>query len=295
MNMNVPHSATNGSRRWFMRRSLQAGVGLIGAATATTAYGFWEASAVRVRPQEIVLPNLPEAFDGRTVAVLTDLHHGPYVGLPFLRGVVERTNALKPDMIALVGDFSHKGTHTNEQLAPCLDVMNDLHAPHGVFTVPGNHDMQQRGRIYRDAIKQTTLCDVTNRAEPVRREGQTLWFAGVDDLWYGVPDQERALQGIPTQSAIILLSHNPDFAELNPDPRVGLVLSGHTHGGQAYLPVIGAPWMPTRYGDKYRHGLVEGPASAVFVSRGIGEAGVPVRLDNPPEINLLTLKRPATS
>jgi predicted MPP superfamily phosphohydrolase len=88
---------------------------------------------------------------------------------------------------------------------------------------------------------------------------------------------------------VILLSHNPDFAEDRPDGRVGLVLSGHTHGGQVYLPGTRSTWLPSKYGDKYRQGLVRGPASAVFVSRGLGEAGVPLRVNAPPEVCLLTL------
>jgi predicted MPP superfamily phosphohydrolase len=88
-----------------------------------------------------------------------------------------------------------------------------------------------------------------------------------------------------------MLSHNPDVAEDLPDPRVGLILCGHMHGGQIYLPGTGSWWLPSKYGDKYRCGLVRGPASWVFVSRGVGEAGVPLRYNVPPEINLLTLAR----
>ena len=89
----------------------------------------------------------------------------------------------------------------------------------------------------------------------------------------------------------MLLSHNPDFAEDYPDERVGLMLSGHTHGGQIYLPGCGSKWLPSKYGTKYRGGLVRGPASQVFISRGLGEAGVPMRMNVPPEINVLTLAR----
>jgi hypothetical protein len=111
----------------------------------------------------------------------------------------------------------------------------------------------------------------------------------VDDLWWGKPDLDTALRQVPDGAAVVLLCHNPDFAESHPDPRVGLMLSGHTHGGQVYLPQSGSPWIPSRHGDKYRAGLVQGPAARVFVSRGLGESGVPVRLNCPPEINLLTL------
>jgi predicted MPP superfamily phosphohydrolase len=149
--------------------------------------------------------------------------------------------------------------------------------------------MQNRGQVYRDAIRQTPITDLTNRAVRLTAGGESLWLAGVDDLWWGKPDLHAALRGVPDGSAVVLLCHNPDFAEDAPDGRVGLILSGHTHGGQAYLPGLGSMFLPSKYGDKYRCGLVRGPSSQVYVSRGLGEAGVPLRLNCPPEINLLTL------
>ena len=143
--------------------------------------------------------------------------------------------------------------------------------------------------MYRELVAATPLTDLTNRNRPVALGGDRLWLAGVDDLWWGKPNLDRALDGVPPGAAVVLLSHNPDFAENRPDIRVGLVLSGHTHGGQVYLRGLGSTWLPSKYGAKYRHGLVRGPASAVFVSRGLGEAGVPLRIHAPPEVCLLTL------
>ena len=277
------------TRRKFLRRLAWGGAALAGVAAAGAGYGFWEASQVRVRRQTVSLPRLPDAFAGKTVAVLADLHHGPFVSLDFVRRAVTLAQELAADAYALVGDFAHKGTQAAEQLPPCVEALSRLRAPLGVFAVPGNHDLPDGGRIYRDAIRGTPITDLTNRAVRVAVGSEAIWFAGVDDLWWGKPDQATALKGVPAGAEVVLLAHNPDFAEEQPDPRVGLVLSGHTHGGQAYVPGVGAAWMPTRYGDKYRGGLVKGPASAVFVSRGLGEAGVPLRLNCPPEINLLTL------
>lgn len=277
------------TRRKFFVRAAQAGAVLSGVAGAGVGYGFWEAAHVRVARRTVTVPNLAPAFAGTTVAVLADLHHGPFVGIEFIRAAVRRTNDLRPDLVALVGDYGHRGTHTATELAPCLKELSALQAPLRVFAVPGNHDMQDSGRIYRELIAATPLTDLTNRSRPVERDGQRLWLAGVDDLWWGKPDVTRALAGVPAGEAVVLLSHNPDYAEVAPDPRVGLMLSGHTHGGQVYLPGMGTRWLPSRYGDKYRHGLVQGPASLVFVSRGLGEAGIPLRMNCPPEINLLTL------
>jgi predicted MPP superfamily phosphohydrolase len=235
------------------------------------------------------VPHLPPAFDGKTIAVLTDFHHGPWVHLNFINDVVKLANTLGADAFALVGDFAHKGRMSDGQLPPCMEALQELRAPWGAFAVPGNHDMLNEGRIYREAIATTSLTDLTNRSFEVKLNGQSLWFAGVDDLWWGKPNLHAALDGIPKEAAVILLAHNPDYAEQEPSERVGLMLSGHTHGGQVYLPVIGSPWLPSRYGAKYRQGLVQGPKSQVFISRGLGEAGVPLRLNCPPEINLLTL------
>lgn len=287
-----PSAPPTPTRRRFLRRAGQVGLGLLTSGIGTVSYGFYEASQIRVRRRTVAVPNLPHGFEGTTVAVLADFHHGPFVSLDFLRRAVALANSLSPDLFALVGDFAHKGTHTHEQLPPCLAVLAKLRAPLGAFAVPGNHDMGKGGRIYREVLTATeSVTDVSNRAVPVTRNGETIWLAGVEDLWWGKPDVAAALASVPTSAAVLLLSHNPDVAELQPDPRVGLMLSGHTHGGQAYVPGYGPLWLPSRYGSKYCGGLVRGPASSVFVSRGLGEAGVPLRLNCPPEINLLSLTR----
>jgi len=277
------------NRRRFLRNAIRGGAALAGVAGLGTAYGFWEASQIRINRQAVPVPNLPGAFVGKTVAVLADLHHGPYVGMPFIREAVRLANSLKPDLVALVGDYAHRGTEACVELPPCLEALSDLRAPLGVYSVPGNHDMQDRGRVYRELIAATPLTDLTNRNVRVTHSGSHLWLAGVDDQYWGKPDVKQALAGVPDGSAVVMLCHNPDYAELAPDSRVGLMLSGHTHGGQVYLPAVGYLWLPSKYGDKYRRGLIQGPASRVFVSRGLGEAGVPLRLNVPPEINLLTL------
>ena len=278
------------SRRSLFRRAVRIGVAAVVGVPAGLA--FWQTTQVFVRRQTIRLPNLPAAFEGKTIAVLADFHHGPFVGIPFIRKAAELAQSLKPDAIALVGDFGHRRSDLQEQLPACLGALSGLQAPLGVFAVPGNHDMLEFGSVYDRAIRNTPLTDLTNRAVRVTIGSESLWFAGVDDLWYGSPDLGTALEPVPERAAVVLLSHNPDFAEVDPDPRVGLMLSGHTHGGQVYLPVLGAPWVPSRFGQKYIAGLVQGPATQVFVTRGIGETGLPLRFNCPSEINLLTLTRP---
>ena len=123
------------------------------------------------------------------------------------------------------------------------------------------------------------------------RGGADLWLAGVDDYWWGEPDLGAALAGVPAGAAVVLLCHNPDYLEAQPDARVGLAVCGHTHGGQVYLPGLGYRFNPSRHGDKYRYGLVAAPAHPAYVTSGLGEAGAPLRLGAPPEVAILTLTR----
>ena len=116
-----------------------------------------------------------------------------------------------------------------------------------------------------------------------------LRICGVGDLWTDRQDLKTALGDATPGDAVLLLSHNPDFVETIRDRRVGLVLSGHTHGGQIVLPGYGAPVVPSRYGQKYLYGLVQGPCCQVFVTRGVGTVTPPVRFLCRPEIVLITL------
>jgi predicted MPP superfamily phosphohydrolase len=111
----------------------------------------------------------------------------------------------------------------------------------------------------------------------------------VDDLWHGQQDLDAALGDATDDDACVLLCHNPDYAEKLRDRRVGLMLSGHMHGGQIVLPGLGYHCIPSRYGLKYLQGLVQAPCTRVFVSRGLGTVGLPLRIRCRPEINLLTL------
>ena len=294
MNLEIPTPRPSAppescSRRSFLRRSVKLTLGAAAAAGISIGYGFWEASQIRIARQTIVLPRLPKNFVGKTIAILSDFHHGPFVSLRFIREAVSLASALKPDAFALIGDFAQKGTDPAEQLPQCLEAVSKLRAPLGVFAVAGNHDHQVEGMAYGEFVSLAPLNDMTNRAECLTLGGERLWLAGVDDLLWGQPNLKKALKDIPDDDSVVLLSHNPDLAEVYPDERVDLILSGHTHGGQIYLPGLGAGWLPSMYGQKYCSGLVQGPASQVFVSRGLGESGIPLRMNCPPEINLLTL------
>jgi hypothetical protein len=272
---------------------------LKGAAAATVAvgvggigYGFAEAGDIRVERVNLTVRNLPTAFNGFTVAFLTDIHHGPYVSREQVAGIVRTTRQLRPDLIVLGGDYCLRD---GKYIAPCFEVLKNLRADFGVFGVLGNHDYQHGLAETKAGMRTAGITELTNAGVWLTKGGARLRLAGIDDLWRGKPDLVPALGDCTAADACVLVSHNPDFAERTlRDERVGLVLSGHTHGGQVIVPWGTNPFIPSAYGDKYAHGLVAGPTAPVYVSRGLGVTGVPVRYNCPPELSLLTL-RPRTS
>ena len=138
-------------------------------------------------------------------------------------------------------------------------------------------------------VAEAKLPDLNNTGVWLEHRGDRLRISGVGDLWTDSQNLPAALGDATTDDAVLLLSHNPDFVETLRDPRVGLVLSGHTHGGQVIVPGFGAPIVPSRYGQKYLHGLVQGPCAQVFVTRGVGTISPPVRFFCRPEVVLITL------
>jgi len=270
------------NRRQFFR--------LASAATAApllaAGYSLAQATDLKVDHQDLTIPNLPTSFRGKTIAFLTDLHHGPHIQLNFLASAVRTTQLLNPDLIVLGGDYI---SESNKYIAPVFDLLKQLSAPMGVYGVLGNHDHRNGATEVRESMKLAGIHELTNRGVRLSHRTESLWLSGVDDFWYGKVDVNAAMNGHRPNEASILLSHNPDVVEQLRDSRVGLVLSGHTHGGQIVIPGLGAPMVPSRYGMKYAHGLVEGPVNQVYVSAGIGVSVLPMRTNCQPEITLIRL------
>jgi len=274
------------NRRRFLKR---AGLAALGATAAGGTYPFLEAKWCRVVPRTIVLPNLPKPFDGATVALLSDVHHGPFVPPAYIRHVVAMANALRPDVVALAGDFVHKHP---DYIEPGVAALAALKAKFGRFAVLGNHDNWESRPRSLAALDGSGIERIDNRGVWLERGGARLRICGVGDLWTDRQDLSAALDDATPDDAVILLSHNPDYAEHLLDDRVGLMLSGHTHGGQIVVPGYGAPVVPSSYGQKYLYGLVQGPRCQVFTTRGVGTVTPPVRFFCRPEVVLITLRGP---
>ena len=273
------------TRRQFVKRAAVASV------VAGGVYPFLEAKWCRLTRQTVAIPNLPPAFEGTTVAYLSDVHHGPFVPRLYVRSVVDMTNSMRPDVILLGGDYSHHGT---QFVAPVHEDLSRLRARMGRFAVLGNHDHWDGLGESIAGLEAARIPLLRNAGIWLEKGGSRLRVAGVGDLWTDRPDVSRGVGSeATTRDAVILMSHNPDVAEYCDDPRVGLILSGHTHGGQVVVPGYGAPIVPSAFGQKYVKGLVQAPHCQVYVSRGVGTVTPPVRLFCRPEVVWITLTRPA--
>ncbi|ADV66528.1 metallophosphoesterase [Deinococcus maricopensis] len=281
------------SRRTFLRRALAGGAAL---ALGGVGVGVAQAHALQVNTHAARLPGLTRAL---RVALLTDLHYGPYVHAGQVRGWVEAALQARPDLLLVLGDFVDADLASSP--TPLLAELARLRAPLGVWGVWGNHDYAsfgQRARRFVNpqranwmAVREEFRADLARagvrvlRNEAVRvRDDLTL--AGLDDLRTGAPDLAAAL-GAARPGGTLLMSHNPDVLPDVP-AWVGLTVSGHTHGGQVRFPVVGAPVVPSAFGQRFAQGFVTGDLGARgFVSRGLGVSGVPVRNLCPPEVVVL--------
>jgi predicted MPP superfamily phosphohydrolase len=231
---------------------------------------------------------------------LTDIHHGPNLSLDYVREVVAATNALRPDVVLLTGDYVYRSPR---YIVPVVRELAELRGSIGVVGVLGNHDWWEDATMTRNAFAQAGIPLIDNSrifVTPDRKltanAHEGLCIAGVGDYLEDYTRFDAALAYVPESMPRLLLSHNPDAAE-DPDllalkPRIDLMLCGHTHGGQVRFPGVGSMIVPSRFGQKYALGLVKGPACDVYVSRGIGTTILPIRFGVPPEIAMMEL-RPA--
>lgn len=269
--------------RWMGALAVTGGVGYAGT---TYAYNV-EPHNIQVERVNIQLPRLPGAFDGITIAHLSDLHLGPYVTEAHLLQAVQMTNALKPDVIVLTGDLVNSSWH---YIQPCAAIISQFQAPLGTFAVLGNHDYWVGFlNLMVQSVKKSGITLLRNQAVPLTRGRSTIYIVGIDDLWLQLADLRRAISNVPSSACKIALMHEPDFADIAAQAEVDIQLSGHSHGGQVRVPFLGPLILP-KYGEKYPMGFYRvGNFTRLYTTRGIGVLPPGVRFNCPPEITLLTL------
>jgi predicted MPP superfamily phosphohydrolase len=278
---------TRGPRRplWSRRRFLIAG----GAALAAAAEGgILEPNWLEVTRHQVVMPGLPEPLAGLRVTQLSDLHRSPFVSAAQVRAVVDRSNALAPDLVALTGDYVTRQVDFIDYIDSCAAELGRLHARLGVFAVLGNHDHWTDAERVTAALERRGIHVLTNAAaEP----SPGFWIAGVDDSWAGRPSLRRALGPVPREQCPVLLTHNPNLCR-RAMVRPMLALCGHTHGCQVYVPGVTPHLLPGMRGCRFVRGWYAERDGQVYVNRGTGVTTLPVRFCSRPEVSLFTLQPP---
>lgn len=281
------------------RRFLQVAAGI--AATGAIALGedtvILEPNRPVLRSLEVALTRLPAAFDGFTIAQLSDFHYGHLSSVP-IRSAIEIVNHLHPDLIVLTGDFVtvlplYRRFHTAKWAVraaePCAALLTQLRSRLGMVAILGNHDVDAGASKIVQTLNSHGIPVLRNRSTPIEQGGSRIWLCGLDSVWEGNPDMDLALRGVPSAEMVVLLVHEPDFADEAAYYPVDLQLSGHSHGGQIWLPGIGAPWLPL-FARKYPRGLHKIGPLTLYTNMGLGTIRLPIRLNCPPEVTLFTLR-----
>lgn len=280
------------ARRLFFARTVAsvASLGTLGLAALSTRNALGE---VVVRRLRIVLPRLPDALDGVTLVQLSDLHIGPTLGQRWLEGVVSIVEGLRPDIVAITGDLVDGSV---AQLAPHVAPLGRLRPPMGAFFVTGNHEYYSGAEAWIAHVRSLGIRVLRNERVSVGRDGVSLDLCGVDDhhsrrhLPDHGPDLARALLGRDPSRALILLAHQPLAIFEAARHGVGLVLSGHTHGGQFW------PWTYfVLLQQPYISGLHRHDDTLLYINEGTGFWGPPMRLGTRCEITHITLECPPST
>ena len=261
-------------------------------------YGtFIEPQIITVTERSIDLP----VTEPLTIAVVSDMHVGPFKGSRFMKRLVRTINNTLPDIVLLVGDYVYNA----DAVLSYLDPLGDILASVGVFGVLGNHDQGQyatilgtryftfnQGEDIADALESLGIRMLRNEHEVLSIGLDSLAIAGIDDLWTADADLDAALADIPAGSPIILLSHNPTVIDELPAKDIDLVVSGHTHGGQIRLPFIGPLIaLPIGISQDYDQGIFAiDDDTTLAITRGAGETWARSRLFAWPEVLLLTVQ-----
>ena len=257
-----------------------------------TVWGFViEPNRLVVNEVSLPIAEVDAQFGNLKVALISDLHVGsPWIDLKKLHDVVAKTNAVKPDLILLAGDFvaeSVIGGHFLDAESIAAELGN-LSAPLGTFAVLGNHDWVYDGKRVTTALTSVGIHVIENGAVRINRDGKHIWLLGIADAWTRKPDFSKALADVTDDAPVMAFTHNPDIFP-NAPQRVLLMLAGHTHGGQVNLPFVGRLVVPSKYNQRYAIGHVVENGRHLYVSPGVGTSVFPVRFRVPPEITVLDL------
>jgi predicted MPP superfamily phosphohydrolase len=283
-------------RRWIRWWTLA--IALLVVVVGVLGFGLVSAHRIQIKTYTIDSPDIPTEFDGTRIVLLTDIHRTWFFSQDRVRSLVDRVNALVPDLIVLGGDYVYAETG---YAASCFEELARPKAPLGRYAVLGNHDYGDYDGDGRDptptveAIRKSGITLLDNQAVWIERAGQRIRLGGVSDLEMGRPLLDPVIESTSPGDFVLLACHEPDYAEELPVGAVDLMLSGHTHGGQVTFFGVWAPYLPSEYGQKYRTGLVTTKATTVIVSNGVGTIFPPIRFFAAPQIVEVVLESSPSS
>jgi predicted MPP superfamily phosphohydrolase len=283
-------ASQNMSRRTFIKRGSLVATGFLAMCGVPFYAYFGERKWVETERVEIFLRRLPSSFDGIRIAHFSDVHYGFYYGPEDLARLVKTIAALNADLIVFTGDlFDGEVIPFAEE---CTSLIKQLNAPLGKFASMGNHDYYTGSDRVYDVYEAGGFEVLRNRHVTIQMSGQAIQLAGVDDMLLGDPDLNLTLGRIDPATFTVLLAHEPEFADYHHPHSVDLQLSGHTHGGQIRIPLVGEIITPPG-GKKYVQGLypLKEYERYIYTNRGIGTSHIPIRLFCRPEVTLLTLRQ----
>jgi len=284
-------------KKWFkyMGITLAILVAVLGL-LAIYAY-FIEPRITQVNQSTLKVPHWSKELNGFKIVAISDIHGGSNTMTEErLRYLAELANGQQPDVILLLGDYvsqaeKHSAGHDQNLRMPAkvvIDNLKGLKAKYGVFAVIGNHDWWYDENVVRAELERVGFRVLENEAAFFEANGKKVWILGIQDLWDRNPiDIAKPLSEIEPKENIIGITHNPDTFDQTPDS-LSILLAGHTHGGQVYLPFYG-PVKP--YAKKeYTSGHIVHDGRQLFVTRGVGTTGPGFRFCAVPEISVLTLE-----
>lgn len=243
----------------------------------------------------ITIPQLPDTFAGYKIVQISDFHFQEFTEAAFLEGVVRRVNEVTPDLVVMTGDFVSSKPLPQRFSVPmayhCAEVLSRIECPQR-YAILGNHDVLVGTHAVTDALVTHGIPVLANSSVTLDRDGRRLWLAGTADVLEGRPNLAAALPAArnPDQEPLILLAHEPDYADHVVGHQISLLLSGHTHGGQIRIPFL-PPLLLPEMGTRYVEGLFRlHDGMQLYVNRGIGAVNLPFRFRCPPEISVITLQ-----
>jgi uncharacterized protein len=293
----APSALAVPNRRRFLERTAMLATA---APFAASAYGLlYGRTELETTTQPIRLARLPRAFHGFRIAQLSDIHIGPFMTESEIRRYVEIANAMKPDLTVVTGDFVTWDPSTQRAV---VNVLAGLKAPFGIYGCLGNHEAWSHTEASITRLFSEVGVRILRQARaPIVVQGDSINLIGVDFQTRrhmarkGENVVREYLDGVDKlmapDTANILLSHNPNTFDRAAQLGIDLSLAGHTHGGQVTLEFVSPALSPSRLITAYVRGWFQKDGSQLYVNRGIGTIGIPIRFDAPPEITLFELTR----